>query len=470
LYHWTNQPIAIYPPDSTHQIFSGSAVVDANNTSGFFPSQDNGVVAIYTINESFGPQVQAIAYSTDGGYTFTPYSGNPVLDDNGSPQFRDPKVIWHAETEKWVMVVAYAQEFTVGIFTSPNLKNWTHASNFSHVGLLGLQYECPNMVEIPMEGSDETMYLMTISLNPGAPLGGSITTYFPGSFNGTHFSPVDGAARIADFGKDNYAGQFFYGIPGSSNQISIAWASNWQYTNLVPTGPLEGWRSSMSLPRHNYLKNITRVGWDLVSTPYPLSPVLPSSPLASKTMGNGSLLLDYSSVASNALYFDLNVTGIPKANISGTATLNITFLSSVTGESLQGGFFLAGDSAFWINRGNIRGFDNPYFTDKFSAGHPLNVTAGTFRLNGVIDRSLFEVFLDGGERSATLSFFPEQPFDTVVVKSGGLNEGMSVKAEIWGLKSAWADEADQNGMVVGNVTRQAVRRDRVGGGYGEWYY
>jgi beta-fructofuranosidase len=464
-----NQPIAIYPEDNNHQVFSGCAVIDVNNTSGFFPDQDNGVVAIYTINESYGPQVQAIAYSVDAGYTFAPYEGNPVLTSGGSHQFRDPKVIWHAGTSKWVMVLAYAQEFAVGIFTSENLKNWTHASNFSHAGLLGLQYECPNMVEIPMEGSDDTMYLMTVSLNPGAPLGGSITTYFPGDFNGTHFTAVDSAARIADFGKDNYAGQFFYGIPGDQPQISIAWASNWQYTNLVPTGPQEGWRSAMSLPRHNYLKNITRVGWDLISVPYPLDPVLPSSSLASKTMGNDSVLLDFSTVESNALYFDINVTEIPKANISGSASLNFTFTSSITGESLLGGFFFAGDSTFWLNRGNIRGFDNPYFTDKFSTGHPLNTSSGLLRLNGVIDRSIFEVFLDDGERSATITFFPEQPLDTMIIKSGGLNEGMKVKAEVWGLESAWASEANDKGTVVGNVTRQVVKRDRIGE-YGRWYY
>jgi beta-fructofuranosidase len=412
--------------------------------------------------------VQAISYSNDGGYTFTPYTANPVITDNGSNEFRDPKVIWHAPTQKWVLVVAYSSAFTIGIYTSDNLTNWTHASNFSHHGLLGLQYECPNMVEIPMEGSSDPMYVLLISINPGAPLGGSIMQYFPGTFNGTHFTAVDAAARIADFGKDNYAGQFFYGIPGTDPQISIAWASNWQYTNLVPTGPQEGWRSAMSLPRHNYLKNITAVGYDLISTPYPLDPVLESSPLAEKTMGNGSLLLDFSSVASNALYLDVNVSAIPSANVSGTATLNITFSSSITGESLQCGFFI-GDQAFWLNRGKLLGFDNVYFTDKMSTAHPLNSTAGTFRLSAVIDRSLFEVFLDGGERSATISIFPEKPLDTLLVKSIGLNAGVQVKAEVWALKSAWADEANKAGTVVGNVTRQMVKRDRGGEG-GEWYY
>jgi beta-fructofuranosidase len=202
LYRWENQPIAIFPPNNFTFVFSGSAVVDVNNTSGFFPNQTNGVVAIYTLAEypggQAGPQQQAIAYSFDNGYTFTPYDGNPVIPSE-SLQFRDPKVIW--VQGQWVMVLAYAQEFTIGIFTSPDLLNWTATSNFSYHGLLGAQYECPNLQEVPVQGSDETAFILAISLNPGAPLGGSITEYFVGEFNGTHFNERDGRVRLSDFGK-----------------------------------------------------------------------------------------------------------------------------------------------------------------------------------------------------------------------------------------------------------------------------
>jgi len=118
LYHWENQKIALWPPSNTTFVYSGSAVVDVNNTSGFFPDQDNGVVAIYTIaafTTTAGVQTQNIAYSRDGGYTFETYADNPVIDIN-STQFRDPKVLWHVPTEKWVMVVSYASEFTIGIY------------------------------------------------------------------------------------------------------------------------------------------------------------------------------------------------------------------------------------------------------------------------------------------------------------------------------------------------------------------
>ena len=239
---------AIYPGAAGEGIFSGSAVIDVNNTSGFFPNQTNGVVAMYTLNTAT-EQTQEIAYSLDGGYTFTKYAGNPVISI-GSNEFRDPKVSWYAPTQSWVAVISYAQDFTIGFWTSPNLVNWTHASNFTHAGILGLQYECPNLVSMPMLANSSLadpldpsnfasvgeMYILQISINPGAPQGGSISQYFPGTFNGTVFTPVDTATRFTDFGKDNYAGQFFYNIPQTSPQISIAWASNWEYAQNVPTG------------------------------------------------------------------------------------------------------------------------------------------------------------------------------------------------------------------------------------------
>ncbi|KAK5287793.1 Invertase, partial [Cryomyces antarcticus] len=394
LYHWENQQIAIFPSGPTEYIYSGSAVVDVNNTSGFFPNQTNGVVAIYTLaiyTTQAGEQTQEIAYSRDGGYTFTKYAGNPVISIN-STQFRDPKVIWHAETQKWVMVVAYAAEFVIGIYTSPNLREWTHASNFSHHGLLGLQYECPNMVQMPMEGSDTPMYLLWISINPGAPLGGSITQYFPGTFNGTRFDAVDQIARIGDFGKDNYAAQFFYGILGTEPQVSIAWASNWQYCQLVPTGPQEGWRSSMSLPRYNYLTNISRIGYDLVSAPYNIAGQASRELAFNSSLGNSSILLDYSTVASGALYFEANVTHLTAATLAGS--VNVTFSSSQSGESVRAGTYVGGDT--FLNRQHTRGFDNPFFTDKFSATGVFNEITGAWSLSGVIDRSIIEIFVNGG--------------------------------------------------------------------------
>ena len=353
-----------------------------NNTSGFFPNQTNGVVAMYTLNTA-QEETQEIAYSSDGGYHFTKYANNPVISI-GSTQFRDPKVLWYAPTQSWVAVISYAQDFVIGIYTSPNLTNWTHASNFTHAGLLGLQYECPNLLSIPMLtnasiaepldpsnfASTGEIYILQISINPGAPQGGSIAQYFPGTFNGTHFIPADQATRLTDFGKDNYAGQFFYNIPSTSPQISIAWASNWEYAQNVPTGTLEDFRSFMTVPRMNVLANTTRSPYTLLSYPYPYEGLYttPTSLVNSTALLNSSLLYDYSAtVPSGALSFSINVTSIPLVNATGTA--NFTFLSSVTGESVRGGIFLAGgngDTPLWLDRGYARGFDNPFFTDKLS--------------------------------------------------------------------------------------------------------
>lgn len=458
LYHWTNQPIALFPENGTQGIFTGSCVVDTNNTSGFFPNQTNGVIAIYTLN---GPiqQVQEIAYSTDGGYAFTKYSGNPVLSVD-SLNFRDPKVIWHAETSKWVMAVSYAEDFTIGIFTSSNLKTWTHASNFTHAGLLGLAWECPNMLPISVFGAqpgDLQMYILYLGINPGAPLGGSTGQYLPGTFNGTHFTAVDVAARVADFGKDNYAGQFFYGYPMTKNQVSIAWASNWEYCNNVPTGPQEGWQSAMSLPRVNYLKNVSRTGWDLVSEPYNLSAVTPSKPLASNAnLGNGSLFATLEDLGSGVIMVNASIMSLNVSSVSATASMNITILSSATGEMLTAGQFLQ-TGEFWMDRG-ATSFSNALFTDKVSTTF---VPGNSWDMLMVVDRSVWEVFLNQGTSSATLTFFPEGAMDTVFVRSSGVNAEAIVSVSVYELESAWKSEENGNGVVSGNST-QASRINLLG--------
>lgn len=348
------------------------------------------------------------------------------------------------------------------------MKEWTFASNFSHAGLLGLQYECPNLVEMPMEGSDETMWVLTISINPGAPLGGSIMEYFPGYFNGTHFTAVDAAARIADFSKDNYAGQFFHGIPGTEDQVFIAWASNWQYTQQVPTGPLEGWRSSMSVPRKTHLANVTRTGWTMINYPYDLSSIYAEELGNSSNLGNDSITIDYSSLSSGAIYFQANVSNLPNTSTS-QGTLNFTFSCSSTRESISGGFYFGGDNPFFLNRGHILGFGdlNPFFTDKFSVSQPLNPD-GTFMLEGIIDRSILEVWLDGGRNSATMTFFPQGALDTMELRASGLNEGVEISVMVQGLTSTWEGQADEDGIVKGNVTEssggnstQIVRRRTI---------
>lgn len=471
LYHWENQQIALFPPEETVYVFSGSAVIDVNNTSGFFPDQDNGVVAIMTLaryyeDGSAGPQTQNIAYSHDGGYTFQYYDSNPVINST-SGQFRDPKVIWYVD--HWAMVVSFAQDFVVGIYTSPDLKDWTHASNFSHHGLLGAQYECPNLVKLPVRDTvsgsivDEA-YVMAISTQPGAPLGGSTTEYFPGTFNGTHFETLDSATRLTDFAKDNYAAQYFYGVPDGSDAVNLGWASNWQYAQTVPTGNLEGWRSSMTLPRRNYLTNATRIGWVMVNELLDISPVLDTPLNTTKFEGNGSITVDYSSVSSGAIYIEANVTGLNASTISGSSSLNMSFISPSSGESIRSGYYFGGDQPYFIDRGLVRGFDNIFFTDKFSVADVWNTTSGSWRVQAVIDRSILEVFVDGGVHAATALFFAEQPLTVVSLGTADLPAGVEVSVAVWSLASAWEEYENEQGTVVGNITETMAaeaRRDMI---------
>ncbi|KAK8845610.1 hypothetical protein IAR55_006326 [Kwoniella newhampshirensis] len=427
LYHWTNQPIALFPPNATAGVFSGSAVLDSDNTSGFFPNQTDGVVAIYTLNTPTN-QVQEIAYSTDGGYTFTPYAGNPVIDI-GSNQFRDPKVIRYGD--HWAMVISYASEWVIGIYTSPDLKEWTHASNISHIGLLGIQYECPNLVSVPFaDNSSDSAWVLTVSINPGAPLGGSITQYYPGEFNGTHFEPFDRAARLSNFGKDDYAGQFFYDEP-----VSIGWASNWQYTNQVPTAS-EGWRSAMTLPRRNYLKDTGLAGYELVQEIYDLSPVLGNNSIVvpSTNLANASQSVTLSN--PTAIYFDANITIPTNATIDDNASFNFTISTNSSGESVKGGYFFGGTPAntIWLDRGKTNGFDNPLFTDKFSAAQLKHAT----RIQGVVDRSLVEVYVDGGAVVGTMVVYPSEPLSTFAFVTNGLPEGSEIQFAAWELVDTWA--------------------------------
>ncbi|KAH7413906.1 glycosyl hydrolase [Phaeosphaeria sp. MPI-PUGE-AT-0046c] len=456
LYTWTNQQIAIFPGGPTEGVFSGSSVVDVNNTSGFFANQTNGVVAIYTINVPES-QTQHIAYSHDGGYTFTKYAKNPVIKPGGTnpSQFRDPKVIWYEGTQKWVMVVAYPIDFKIGFFSSPNLIDWKAESNFSHYGVVGLQYECPNLVELPIQNSttgQDTIYSLLISINPGAPLGGSITEYFLGDFNGTHFVPNDPQVRFTDFAKDNYAGQFFYGIPADEDQITLDWASNWQYTNVVPTAGEEvndGFRGAMTVPRGHYIKNLTRFGLTMVRYPWNIMSIVDSELAKNSSLGNNTVMLNYSNVKSGAIYFEANITGLSYPSLQGS--LNFTFSSSKSGESISGGTFL-GSGDVWLDRGDTDGFENPFFSDKFSASGLFNPDEGTWKLSGIVDRSIIEIFLNGGELSATSVFFPTQPLDTMALTVGGLNSTATASVAVWALKAAWSDQANANGMVSGNVT------------------
>lgn len=242
LVNWEHLPVALYP-DALGTIFSGSAVVDTDNTSGF---GKGAIVAIYT--NSGVRQVQSIAYSTDNGLTFTKYEENPVITAEVR-DFRDPKVIWNPEAGKWNLVLAAGNE--VRFYSSPDLKHWTYESAFgSTYGSHGGVWECPDIFPVSVYGSDAAKWVLLVN-NGGGPAGGSATQYFVGEFDGRTFSCDSPAEMVKwmDWGKDHYATVSFANAP-EDRKVVMAWMNNWDYANKVPTMQF---RSVNSIPRDLYL-------------------------------------------------------------------------------------------------------------------------------------------------------------------------------------------------------------------------
>lgn len=268
LVRWTEHDIAI-PAREGEMVFSGSAVLDPDDTAGFGPG---AMVAVWTAArepDEHGPahQAQALAYSHDGGRTFRRHDGNPVLDI-GSAEFRDPYVLWHED--HWVMAVVEADRQRVALYTSPDLRTWTAASHVGPVGAVGGVWECPALFTAPVRDGapGERAWVLLVSLNPGGPTGGSGMQYLVGDFDGYRFTPaVDPGdrPRWVDHGHDYYAAVAWSGVPDGP-ALTIGWASSWAYAAQVPTAP---WRSAMSLARR---VEIVRSDGELVLVQQPVLP------------------------------------------------------------------------------------------------------------------------------------------------------------------------------------------------------
>ena len=242
---WNEQAAAI-SSDETHAIFSGSAVVDYFNTTGFGSLKNPPMVAIYTAHKhDDSHQVQCLAYSLDEGQTWVKYGANPVLD-LGMDHFRDPKVSWDRTTESWLMSVVKPKEQKVSFYNSKNLKEWRYLSDFGPAGAVDGDWECPDLFPLAVDGDENKIkWVLLISINPGGLTGGSGTQYFIGNWNGKEFTADEGGTRWVDYGRDNYAGVTFNDAP-NGRCIFIGWMNNWDYAKDFPTAP---WRGSMTLPR-----------------------------------------------------------------------------------------------------------------------------------------------------------------------------------------------------------------------------
>ena len=422
LVHWKRESIKIFP-DSLGTIFSGSAVVDINNTSGFGTKGIAPLVAIFTQHNEAGEkagkndyQNQSLAYSLDNGNTWTKYSGNPVLKSPGIRDFRDPKVFWHEPTKKWIMSLAVADR--IYFYSSPNLKNWTKESDFGETaGAHGGVWECPDL--FPLDFNGKEIWVLIVNLNPGGPNKGSATQYFLGDFDGKNFSPYSIETKWLDYGPDNYAGITWSNT--GKRKIFLGWMSNWTYANFVPT---ETWRNAMTIPRE--LK-IVKTGNDMFVASTLIKEIanIKSKPVVSK---NIVLSKPIDIVKTSGVKFPclINLTADSIKDFSVT-------LSNEDSEKLVIGYDGASNQYF-IDRTRS---GNSNFHEEFAAKHtaPRLVSISKMKLSLLIDVSSLELLADEGLTVMTEIFFPNKPYNQIQV--GSTERAVIKKLEYIKLKSIW---------------------------------
>jgi fructan beta-fructosidase len=436
LVRWEHLPVAIPEADGV-MAFSGSAVVDWNNTSGFGRDGKPPLVAIYTGHRETN-QSQLLAYSNDRGRTWTGYAGNPVLDI-GRKDFRDPKVFWHGPQQRWVMVLALPDEHKVRFYASPDLKRWQHLSDFGPAAAVGGIWECPDLFELPVEGDPKrSRWVLIVSLNPGAIAGGSGMQYFVGHFDGKAFtaeSPAKGTTSTgmladsvlwADYGKDFYAAVSFSDVPrDDGRRLWLGWMNNWQYAEDIPTTP---WRSAQSLPRTLALRK-TSQGLRLVQQPVRELQQLRGAraTLAPQPIEEGATMLAPHGIAGTALEI------VAEFDVGTAAELGLKVRASGHEETVIGIDPRAGRLFVDRTRSGQLGFHR-----EFSGRHtaPLRPENGRVKLHVFVDWSSVEVFAANGEVVLTEQIFPAPESDGVALYARG-GAARLVSFESWPLDSIW---------------------------------
>ena len=376
LMHWKFEGEAMLP-DALGTVFSGSAVVDADNTAGF---GRNAVVAMYT--SAAENQTQSLAYSTDNGATFKKYEGNPVITSN-VPDFRDPHMFWNDDIKKWNMILAAGQQ--MNIYSSSDLKQWTYESSFgSEYGNHDGVWECPDLMKLKVRGTNEEKWLLICNINPGGPFGGSATQYFVGQFDGHKFvcESKPEVTKWMDYGKDHYATVTFAGAP-NGRHVALAWMSNWQYANQVPT---RQYRSGNSLPRELGL-------YEYQGETY--CSVTPAAEVdAARSTKKQKTLTDACEMV---------------VDLKGSATLT---LANAAGEQVVIGYD-ADKQTLAVDRTKSGQTD---FSDAFAAVTTAPTNGKINQLRIFIDKSSIEAIDAEGKVSLTNLVFPAKPYDRVSVK------------------------------------------------------
>ena len=381
LVHWQYEGTPV-EPDALGTIFSGSAVVDSSNTTGF---GKDAIVAMYTTAAE--NQTQSLAYSNDGGKTFTKYSGNPTLTAK-EPDFRDPKMIWNEATKEWNLVMATGHK--MNFYSSKDLKNWKYESSFGegygcHKGV----WECPDLMQMA-----NGKWVLFCNINPGGPYGGSATQYFVGQWDGHQFTCESSpeTTKWMDYGKDHYATVTFSNAPGGRH-VALPWMSNWQYAAVVPTMQ---YRSANAIPRD--LGIFTDGGEEYLS-------VKPSP----------EIMKAFSKKASG-------LSGACMIEVSGLRRNATIELSNSKNERVVMRYAVA-EKSFSVDRMKSGQTD---FGDVFPAVTSAPTHGKVSRVLIFIDKSSVEVFDGDGKFALTNLVFPTKPYDKLSVKGG--------KAKIWKMK------------------------------------
>lgn len=377
LIHWEALPEAI-EPDAIGTIFSGSCVVDTRNSAGY---GKDAIIAYYT--SAGEAQTQSMAYSTDGGHTFTKYEKNPVITSN-VPDFRDPNFFWHEPTQKWIMLLAAGQEMQ--IYSSPNLKDWTMESSFGReYGNHGGVWECPDLMQLNVRGTGQQKWMLVCNINPGGPFGGNATQYFIGQFDGHQFTceSKPEVTKWMDYGKDHYATVSFNNAP-DGRHVVLAWMSNWQYANQVPT---KQYRSANSIPRDLDL---------FVDGDETYCGVTPSKEML-------ALRGDRIKKLTDACELIVDVKGAMELTLSNNKGEQVVMNYNAQKQTFSMDRTKSGDVSF---------------SEAFPAKTVAPTHGALKQLRIFIDHSSIEVFDADGKMAMTNLVFPDEPYNTIKVKGG----------------------------------------------------
>jgi fructan beta-fructosidase len=396
LIHWQEQPVSL-TRDELGDVFSGSAVIDKDNTAGFGA---NAMVAIYT--SASNVQQQSIAYSTDGGKNFTRYNGNPVIRNNDD-NLRDPKVFWHEASKQWIMALAKGWLRGVEFYGSANLKTWNHLSTFvvDLPGRPSLQWECPDLIQIGEK------WVLLVSVNPGGPILGSGTMYFVGDFDGKEFKAdaLDYPLWL-DYGMDNYAGVTWSNT--GSRKVMIGWMNNWQYAGNVPCSP---WRSAMTLPRELKLT-------ELNGKPLLCCPVVSEIDKIAGSWQNVGTTIDAKEAYQLRLTFNLDKNST--ITLSNSQDEKYVIDINASARTL---------TAHRTAASGKTSFNSSFSIPSMQA--PLNVEGNKVTIDLFVDQSSVEIITKDGTMSMTNLVFPQSIYNQLSVTGADCEMQVRQLNRIW---------------------------------------